>query len=51
MSSEGKQASQNLYPLPVRTADKRCDRESEAGEERQGISKRNKTPWASVGRP
>ena len=51
MSPEGNKAFGNLFPLPVRTAEKRCDRESNFGEERQGISKRNKASWANLGRP
>ena len=51
MSPEKTEAFENLVPLPVRTAEKRCDRNSNAGEERQGISKRNKASWVSLGWP
>jgi hypothetical protein len=51
MSPEDKKAFQNLFSLPVRTADKRCDRKLNAGQERQGISERHKASWANPGRP
>jgi hypothetical protein len=46
MSLEDKEAFESLFPLPVRTAEKRCDQESE----RQGNSKRNKASWDNLGR-
>ena len=51
MSPEDKKASQNLFPLPARTAEEQCDRNSNAGEERPGISDANKASWANLGRP
>jgi hypothetical protein len=51
MSPEGRKAFESLFPLPVGTAEKRCDRKVNAGEERQGISDPNTAPWANLGRP
>ena len=47
MSLEDKEAFESLFPLPVRTAEKR-NRKLNAAEER--ISERNKAPWDNLGR-
>ena len=51
MSPEDRNAFESLFPLLVRTAEKRCDRKVIAEEERQGISDPNTAPWANSGRP
>jgi hypothetical protein len=48
MSPEDRKTFESLFPLPVRTAEKRCNRKLNAAEER--ISERNKAPWDNLGR-
>jgi hypothetical protein len=52
MSPEDRKTFESLFPLPVRTAEKRwnrrCNRKLNAAEER--ISERNKALWDNLGR-